>query len=324
MQPKPTLSAVICNFNHSRYIPDALNAVLKQSYRPDEVIVVDDASTDDSVEVISAFARCDSRIRVVEHERNIGPISSANDGLDSATGDYVYVGAADDHILPEFFERSMDLLDRHPQAGLCCTDPAYFDERTREMRAGRLKLRDRPGYLSAEEFVGRARKRCIGIPGHTTVIKRAALQRAGAFLPELRWHCDWFLVLVIAFREGVCCVPEPLAAMMVRADSYSASGMKEKSSQREVLRMILRTLISSRYADVAPAFRRTGVLANLGAGILPVLLERTEFSDFLNAALARWLLVSSARNLAVRLTPARIKALYQLFRDRPKARELPL
>jgi len=74
--PEPTLTAGFPNYNHSHYLPQAIEAILSQSRPPDEFIIVDDASTDNSVEIIESYARQDSRLRLVRHEHNQGAVAS--------------------------------------------------------------------------------------------------------------------------------------------------------------------------------------------------------------------------------------------------------
>src|SRR5437868_7050033 len=125
---RPTLSVIMPNYNHGHFLPEALDAILSQSWPADEVLIVDDASTDDSVEVIEGFARKHASVRLLRNERNMGAVYSGRRVFDAATGDYLYPSAADDRVQPGFFAKSMELLAQHPQAGLCCSDPAYFGD----------------------------------------------------------------------------------------------------------------------------------------------------------------------------------------------------
>lgn len=311
---RPTLSVVMCNRNHARFIRGALDAILGQSYPPLEVIVVDDASTDDSIELLRDFARREPKVQIVRNKANLGVVSAANRGFERAAGDYVYSGGADDRVLPGFFEATMRLLASYPGAGLCCTDPAYFDDGVGVLRAARLRLADRPAYLADEELVKRIRQRRIGIPGHTAVVKRTAFKEAGWLMADLKWHSDWFAMLIVGFRCGVCYVPEPLAAMRFAASSFSSSGVKLSHAQRGVLLQLLRTLTASA-CDVASDFRRSGVLGSFGVGILPMLLKNRDFWRFVNLALVGWLLQGCGKNAVLRFTPARLKDLYRNLRE---------
>jgi glycosyltransferase involved in cell wall biosynthesis len=67
-----TLSVIMVNYNHGKFIGEALDAILSQSYRPMEIIVIDDASTDNSLEIIQQFVRRDLIIRLIRREKNMG------------------------------------------------------------------------------------------------------------------------------------------------------------------------------------------------------------------------------------------------------------
>ena len=92
------------NYNHAKLIGRALQALTAQERPPDEIIVVDDASADDSVRVIEEFAAKAPALRLLRNTHNLGAIATLQRGLRAAQGTYVYFGAADDFVLPGFFE----------------------------------------------------------------------------------------------------------------------------------------------------------------------------------------------------------------------------
>src|SRR4051812_48179920 len=158
----PSLSVIMPNYNHARFLPGALQAVLDQSVRPKEILLVDDASTDDSVAVIERFAERHPVIRFHRNERNLGVVANIRRMLEMATGDYVVGCACDDRVLPGFFEKSLTLLGQHPGAGLCSSLSLVMNE------AGEMKgllpsvlASDRPCFLPP----GRAR-RLLGLYGN--------------------------------------------------------------------------------------------------------------------------------------------------------------
>src|SRR6266446_3649184 len=116
MSSLPTLSVVVPNYNHAKYLEVSLSAILRQSLKPLEIIVLDDASTDNSVEVIRRFAAQNPLVRLVQNEKNLTVVPNLNKGVDLARGEYVYIAAADDEVLPGLFEHSMALLGKYPQA----------------------------------------------------------------------------------------------------------------------------------------------------------------------------------------------------------------
>jgi glycosyltransferase involved in cell wall biosynthesis len=262
MRDWPQLSVVMPNYNHGRYLETALQAILSQSLRPAEVIVVDDGSTDNSRDILEGFARRDPIVRPVFLGQNQGVVAALETGYRQARGQYLFSTSADDCVLPGLFERSMDILVEYPQAALCCSYPVSFQEDAK----GRIRWNPNPTYWSgaARFFSPNEFAEVLDggyIAGHTTIFRRAALEAAGGFLPQLKWHCDWFAWLVMAFRHGLCYVPEPLAAIRIRRDSYSAAGVRRWEEQEAVLLELLRLLRAPEYRDVLPYFARTSALS---------------------------------------------------------------
>src|SRR5690242_21921320 len=88
---EPTVSVIIPNYNHARYLPRRIESVLRQSYQDFELILMDDASTDDSREVLSLYLS-DPRVRVQFNEVNSGsPFKQWNKGVKLARGKYVWI-----------------------------------------------------------------------------------------------------------------------------------------------------------------------------------------------------------------------------------------
>src|SRR5580704_16204019 len=102
-----TLSVILPNYNHARYLPRAIGAIAGQSRKPDEFIIIDDGSTDDSREVIAACQRDFPGLSVLFNPQNLGAIPTLQRGLEIARGKYIYFAAADDNILPGFFETAL-------------------------------------------------------------------------------------------------------------------------------------------------------------------------------------------------------------------------
>jgi len=108
----PRVTVFMAVYNAERYLGQAIDSVLAQSFADFELLVVDDGSTDRSLEIILAYA--DSRIRVVRNEINRGVAYRRNRALPLARGEYVAVLDADDFALPERLQVQVDYLDEHP------------------------------------------------------------------------------------------------------------------------------------------------------------------------------------------------------------------
>src|SRR6516165_9669285 len=114
-----SVSVVITNYNHGRFLPRCLEAIATQLRLPDEVLLIDDASTDDSVEIATRFAHRLPEFRLIRHTINTGVIATMNHGLSAARGSHILFAAADDWIEPELLKVSMNMIEAFPHAGLC-------------------------------------------------------------------------------------------------------------------------------------------------------------------------------------------------------------
>lgn len=257
---RPTLAVVIPNFNHARYLDDCLQSVLQQSRPADHIIVIDDASTDDSLGILKSYANVGC-LRLIQNSRNLGTIHSVNNALEFVTQDYTFMLAADDLVLPGHFERCLSLLEANPHADLCCTHPAF-------LRGPKAKLDlnedlDRPAYeatyFNCEQTQNMLREKKLWVAGHTSIVKTAACRKAGQYLPQLKWHCDWFQLHVLALRTGVCYIPEALSAMRLVETSYSNTGSQDRRAVAEVVWNMIELLKTPDYEDVCDAFFSCGL-----------------------------------------------------------------
>lgn len=110
----PLVSVIVPTFNAYEHLPTALRGLLAQSWRQLEIIVVDDGSSDNSVEVAQEFAACDGRLRVVQLNRNAGAYAARNAGFAAAIGAFITVHDADDWSHPQKIERQVQPLIEDP------------------------------------------------------------------------------------------------------------------------------------------------------------------------------------------------------------------
>lgn len=286
----PTLSVIIPNFNHARYLEAALAAHLHQTAPPLEIIVVDDASTDDSCAIVERVAARHATVRLVRLPRNGGVNAAMNRGLEAARGDYVCFSAADDLVTPDFAARSLEALARHPTAGFCFSDAAVMIGDTGAVRHSPLYLSHGPCMLSPADMRQFLARTTYHLPSHAILYRRDALLALGGFIEELRWVADWFANYVLAFRHGACYVPQVLAFYRISSDTYSARGARQADVQRDLIYRVLDLLESDAFRDVARPFRGSAVIPDLRARVLLWLLASPPYRRYLTPRLAGRLL----------------------------------
>jgi glycosyltransferase involved in cell wall biosynthesis len=121
----PLITVGVPTFNRAKYLREALESLLAQSYRNLEIIVGDNDSKDDTAEVCREYAAKDPRVKVIRHPRNIGMVANHNCILEQARGKYFVWACDDDLWLPDFIKVMSQLLSEHDGAvtAMCrCAD----------------------------------------------------------------------------------------------------------------------------------------------------------------------------------------------------------
>ena len=131
----PKVTVLLAVHDGEPYIREAVQSVLDQTFTDFELLLVDDASTDETVAIVERLG--DERIRILRNERNLGQVPSLNRGLGEARGEYVARLDADDACLPTRLARQVEILDAEPRVGLVGTWMDAVDDRGRLL--GRLQ-----------------------------------------------------------------------------------------------------------------------------------------------------------------------------------------
>ena len=263
----PELSVVVPNYNHARYLESALRAHLEQTRPPLEVIVIDDASTDDSVAIVERLARDHPRLRLIRLAENGGVNAAINRGLREARGDYVCFSAADDLVTADFAARSMETLARYPAAAFCFFDPAWRVGDAGRIEPCPLYLSDGERFLPPISLRQLIKRGWFGLPGFV-VYRRDAIVAVGGFVEDLDSWADTFANCVLAFRHGAAYVPEVLGVFRVLPDSYAAMCSRQTHRRRALTYRVIDLLRSPRFRDVAPSFRECALLPYRGIEVL--------------------------------------------------------
>jgi glycosyltransferase involved in cell wall biosynthesis len=180
-----TISVVVPAYNHERFVGETIRSLVTQTRQPDELIVVDDASTDHTWDEIQ---RCVPSIPFPiitrRHTKNAGLASTLNDALSSAQSDFVALVASDDTYPPDKIESQLAFLVAHPEFGAVYGDLAIMNEFGEHVRVDRpltreLNVSPREGFaeVSLEEVaLGRS-----GASNQTAVFRRAIVAAIGGF-----------------------------------------------------------------------------------------------------------------------------------------------
>lgn len=286
MKANAMLGVVIPNFNHADYLEGALRSVLSQSRPPDEVIVVDDCSTDDSVAIVRGIMAEYPTVRLIRNERNLGIFGAVEVGTASISSQYIYILSADDIVLPGFFEDGMSLLRQSPKAGLCAGRRRLLDPNRGELTAPPEPVWSVPrsDYFAPRDLAPLV-ENGLWIAGNTAILNRDAFRSVGGFREQLGPYSDWFAYMTVSFRMGACLIPRPVSAFRPLPAGYFLS--TSLSERFAFMNALLALLDSPAYDDVAWLFRRGPLAYEGGWELFYLLIRRPSYWKWLSTPYLR-------------------------------------
>ncbi|HXA14799.1 MAG TPA: glycosyltransferase family A protein [Opitutaceae bacterium] len=252
ISPQPKVSVLIPTYNYARYLPETIESVLAQDFTDFEIVISDDASTDNSAAVIHRYAAKDPRIRCQLHPSNLGMVANWNWCLQQARGEYVKYLFGDDCLASRHaLGRMVAMLEENPQAALAASARLILDENS-EVTGLWDELRE-AGLYNGPQTVARCLRANLNLIGEPSVVifRRAAASRG--FDLALRQIVDlemWFHLLLKGF---LVYTPEPLCVFRRHGDQQTAINRQSRVGDLEMVQLLTQYL-----GD--PAFRtRTGL-----------------------------------------------------------------
>lgn len=194
------ISIILPVFNSKKYIFDAVNSILNQTYRDFELIIIDDESTDGSYEILTSIT--DSRIHLVRNEKNIGLVDSLNLGLNLAKGVYIARMDHDDISLPNRLEKQINFLSSNSNISVLGTGYQLIDQRGRC-----ANVYQQP---KSHEEIAWAMPFLCPIAHPTVMFRSSIIRNELAYLKSASYAEDYELWERLSHRYNFANLPEPL------------------------------------------------------------------------------------------------------------------
>ncbi len=213
-----TLTVLMPVYNASLFLKDAIESVLNQSYANFEFIIINDGSTDNSLEIIKSFT--DKRITLINNERNLGIIKSRNIGLKRATGKYIANMDADDISLPTRFEKQIDYLEKNPKVAILASKLVLINQYNKEI-----------GYWPEDNSTNTKQDISTTLPiinciGQPTIMMRSSVVKVFGY-KEFKNNEDWGMWLeVLASEYEIDKLPEVLLRYRQHSTSTTVTANK--------------------------------------------------------------------------------------------------
>lgn len=235
------LTVIMPNYNHGSFIARAIKGIQQQSFQPSELIIVDDASMDDSVLMIQEALKGYAAGRLIVNECNLGTNATLMRGLNEAHGEWIYFASSDDVTEKDFFKWAMQATHIEPHAGFVSGVNAFIDDDDVFLGVEKSALVSKePGYIPPKAASRLLMRYDNWVCGGTTVYRAAAIREIGGFRPDLLGLADSFSARVLALKYGALYVP--------RVQAYwrrSHSGLAHRSMAEEETFLRIKQTVSN-------------------------------------------------------------------------------
>jgi len=327
MSSQPLVSVCIASYNHERYVGDAIESVVRQRYSNWELIVVDDASTDESPRILDALAqRLGPRMKFLPLTRNVGVSTALNTAIEQAQGKYIALLGSDDRMREDRLEKQVSYLETHLDVGAVCSRVACIDAKGRPLNNA-LSLFDKEitnlrlqllsgNFLNAPSFL----------------IRRSVWEDVGVFHTALQYVQDYDYWLRMLGRHELVRLPERLTEYRIHGENLSVSSFEGAALasayetliviQRAIHRLSIEQVFGIEEPHESQEWRRRVADAKLSLAATCMRLDEHLFGrPFIGLATAYELALG-----AVDLQPTSGKArmllakVYTAFGDEPRAR----
>lgn len=236
MKMYPLVSVVIPCFNSGMYMREAIESIMNQSYSELEIILIDDGSTDNTLDIIQELSMLDSRIKLVRNEQNLKLVNTLNKGIALCKGKYIARMDADDIAYPLRIEKQVAYMEMHPEIGLLGSFIEEFNDKGTIGR-GIQPISDeriRAYIFTASAFFH------PGVLLRKDVLSEYNLKYEEQFTIG-QDHALWINMLQ---HTKAANIPEILLRYRVNAQSLTQVSNRNRSSRRVVLKAIYKSAIS--------------------------------------------------------------------------------
>ncbi|HEY6925279.1 MAG TPA: glycosyltransferase, partial [Steroidobacteraceae bacterium] len=238
------VSAVVASYNHARFLQQRMDSLIAQTYPDLEIIVIDDCSPDNSVEILRHYEH-HPRVKLIVRERNGGWVAVSNQGIELATGEFVIFANCDDACDPRMIERLVTGLQVNPTAGIAFCRSKLVDANNhvlgddREYQNAKFRTLCATDVLIPGAQMGQLLLYgCVISNLSAALFRRTCFEAAGNLSCDYRACSDWDLFFRVAKRFDTAYIAAPLNLFRQHATTIR-SRMKERETYQEYFRVLL-------------------------------------------------------------------------------------
>jgi glycosyltransferase involved in cell wall biosynthesis len=247
MSKQPLISVVMGVHNGERYLREAVNSIIQQTYEHWEFIIIDDCSSDGTAGILKSYK--DKRIRIIRNDENLGLTKSLNKGIELAKGDYIARLDADDISLPGRFEQQLKFMEADKELGATASFTYVINENSEVVGQSKQPTDSHALML--------ALKVNTAFGPHGSVLMRSeAVQKVGAYDPDFKRSQDYDLWLRLAQHFKLQVIPQLLYKWRSHSDSI---GSKHSDEQANFVRLAQQKLLKQQGKSQVPGEPNLGI-----------------------------------------------------------------
>lgn len=239
----PKISVIIPNYNHGHLIEESISSICEQSVAPDEIIVINDGSTDNSIDILKRLKNKIPALQVISYNVNKGALCAAMLGVNRCSGDILTFRAADDIMPQESLKCGKSAFVKYPESKIAFGDISFFCKDINNSTIESLKFSDEIEYFSPTKLL-KLWQPDFNLPEPACFVSKSALLEQGGLFEEAKWYSGWLCFTSIALKHGVTFIPAVLNSFKLDANSYGTANLRNLKMQQDVLRFLIKKVMS--------------------------------------------------------------------------------
>lgn len=254
---EPLVSIVLPVYNRQKYLGKAIDSVLKQTYKNWELIIADDASTEETQKFLKTY-QDNPQIKICFNSQNMGLFPNLNRGIRQSQGKYVLLLCSDDFLLPHCIEQHLNVFQVNPSAGLILTPLNVVDSNGNELPSGSAYYYDQfaphqSQLLMPHETLPLLLK-YASINGNLTgmFFPKDVYVKVGGFRDTWKHAADWEWVYRVARANPIMIYKTSVATIMQHSEQLSGVNLRNLNNSLEVIEMV-RTLLADSHISIIDA-----------------------------------------------------------------------
>ena len=253
----PKFSVITPVYNQANLLPGAIESIVQQTRLPDEYVILDDGSTDETWKIINQFSAKHSFIKPIRLEKNQGLLVGLDILMKTISCDYFYSVAADDRLHPELGAKSFAAATEYPEAGLHFGSvwSMSLDGLIQDSPKQSFEPWNEITYLSPQTFLSDylLKAPIQYSPSAATVYRVDALREVGGFRAELGAWTDTFAIQAIGLKHGACYLPDTGSYFRMSPNGFSQTQLKNSRLFLNIVERAASLMRSPEFREVFPA-----------------------------------------------------------------------